>query len=419
MRIFKFGGGVLNSAESIKKMAEIIKETRYNKLVVVVSALGKTTNKLENIADKAWQNSSESLMLLKNLKKDFDKILTLLYPVHNVAAEGHIESLFLELSYKLKKTGVDSFDYFYDQVVVYGEIISSRLISDYLMWAGLENKWLDARKNISTSGAHRKAEIIDELCLEKLGLSVKLDMSGKLYITQGFIGADENGITTTLGREGSDYTAGFLAAALNASEIIIWKDVDGVFNADPKKFPSAVKLDHMSYEQASELTMLGAKILHFRTIEPLAQADIELKISNFHSPGSKGTLITNAGETQNELPFIIDQEGYAYYTIHKNISEPFNAEEKKQLSRLFYKYELDKVFLEIKDDEVIACSKYDKYATDKFINELGSEFMMMKTIDLKLLTIKNFNDDMVADLLKDKGVFYKYRKQDVMHVLYV
>ncbi|NIK74122.1 aspartate kinase [Thermonema lapsum] len=295
MKVFKFGGASVKDAEAIRNVAHIIQtQGSPRELLVVVSAMGKTTNALEKLLDNYFA------------KKDYEQDFRTLYDYHMNAAralfpEGHpafqaMERLFVRLRYTLlHHTRPENYHESYDQVVSFGELLSSTLISHFLQSSGIAHRWIDARDYIKTDTSWRKAQVDWAWSEHLIQTELRPVLQEQIVVTQGFIGGTLGGRTTTLGREGSDYSAALFAAALNAESVTVWKDVPGVLNADPKHYAFASLFEHLSYRQAAEMTFYGASVIHPNTIRPLASKNIPLLVRSFLTPTKNGTRIDAEG----------------------------------------------------------------------------------------------------------------------------
>jgi len=299
MKIFKFGGASVKDAVSVRNVVEILRNHPEKQLVVVLSAMGKMTNAFEELAIYAYEGKQEQATEQFNRIHSFHQnILTELFPDSNNPGIVYIKMLFKEIESIVQWKDKRQFDYYYDQIVPYGELLSTGILSGFLEESGLRHTLLDARKVISTNAAWRDAAVLWPETISQIRNAIKTadkveSAKPSFILTQGFIGSDLNGNTTTLGREGSDFTAAIFAHALNASEVVIWKDVPGLLNADPRIFPETVKIDRLSYADAIELAYYGAKIIHPKTIKPLQNKQIPLLIKSFADPASSGSLITD------------------------------------------------------------------------------------------------------------------------------
>ncbi len=301
MQIYKFGGAALKDANGVKCVGNIIKNFNEESLVVVVSAMGKTTNALEWVFRYYIQNSNQKYNALQDIKSFHFNILKNLFEATN-EVYTKVHNYFQELEKKLEIPPTTDVDFEYDQIVVYGELISSVIVYYYLRSCGINIKWIDVRNCLITNNNYRDANIIYEQSQSKLKSAIE---KNNWYLCQGFIGKNIDGNNTTLGREGSDYTAAALAYMLDAKSVTIWKDVPGVLNADPRIMPDAIKLDKISYKEAIELAYYGAQIIHPKTIKPIQNKNIPLYVKPFMNPEKEGTLINNTFEKHKLPPIYI------------------------------------------------------------------------------------------------------------------
>ncbi|MEA3497138.1 MAG: aspartate kinase [Bacteroidota bacterium] len=418
MKVFKFGGGVIKDAESIKLLANILIEYSYHKIIVVISAMGKTTNALEEVINKSLEKDSNFDIELFEIEQYFKKIITNLYDTEATEAQIQLKQYFAEIRYKIEKHKNSRYDFYYDQIVGYGEIISSVIISNYLKSTGLKNKWIDARDIIKTTGKNRMAEILEDNTVHHVRQSISLEISEKLFITQGFIGADDEENMTTLGREGSDYSAAIIASSIMVEEVVFWKDVNGVFNADPKFYFDAISINEMSYDDVFELSKLGAKIIHQKTIQPLKEKNIPFEIRKFTFPLQRGTIIKEVVENEMNFPLIIKKENQAILTVLRKDKNTFTIDDRKILSKYFYKLDFDPDFLKFTDIKLITCIKDEKNRIVTFFNAVKKKFKLFYTKNVNLLIIKNHNDELIEELTKNKKILRIVKEGDRIYIAY-
>jgi aspartate kinase len=297
MKIFKFGGASVKDADGVKNVANILSDHNGDNMVVVISAMGKSTNHLEKIVNACVLNTGETSTLIKELKDYHYTILSRLESSNSTAMINDIENLFLELEC-LAETPVqpEEYDFIYDQIVAFGELISTKIVSHYLLNRGIKNQWIDSRNFILTNDRYRDARIQWDDTEKIIAKKLKPLAERHPVITQGFIGRGPLNETTTLGREGSDYSAAIFAYCLNAESVTIWKDVAGVMNADPKKIENAILIPQLSYSDAIELAYYGASVIHPKTIQPLMAKNIPLLVKSFIHPLHEGTRVSNHSE---------------------------------------------------------------------------------------------------------------------------
>ncbi|HEU4496917.1 MAG TPA: aspartate kinase, partial [Flavobacterium sp.] len=306
MRIFKFGGASVKDAEGIKNIYGVLQQAGFEDVLLVVSAMGKTTNALEAVVKNYFEKSPELQSSVQDVKKYHNQILLDLFEDDKNEVFNAVKTLFSDLENFLRQNKSPNYNFVYDQIVSFGEIISTAIISHYFNFRGLRNSWLDVRNFIKTDAAYRDAGVDWDQTQKLISKNVK---KKTLHITQGFLGSDENNFTTTLGREGSDYTAAIFAYCLNAESVTIWKDVPGVMNADPRYFENAALLNQISYREAIELAFYGATVIHPKTLQPLQRKEIPLFVKSFLNPSLPGTSVSKGADLEPHLPcFIVKKD---------------------------------------------------------------------------------------------------------------
>jgi aspartate kinase len=312
MKVFKFGGASVKDADGIRNVASIIQKYGEKDLVVVVSATGKTTNALEEVV-KAYFSNTDAAAAFDVVKNNHNKIAKELFgETHEVFDK--LQNIYAEVAWQLEEDRKEGYNYVYDQLVSQGELISSVILSAYLNASGVKNTWLDVRDVMKTDDTYREA-VVDEIKTQSLMYSVvKPLVKDSIIVTQGFIGCTPENVTTTLGREGSDYTAAIFANMLDAESQTIWKDVPGVMNGDPRVFADAVFMDEISFNEAVEMTFYGATVIHPKTIKPLQNKNIPLLVRSFINPEGKGTTV--GGKDSNLPPIRIVKNNQALITLH-------------------------------------------------------------------------------------------------------
>ena len=298
MKVYKFGGASIKDAEGIRNISQLVLNENVEPLIIVVSAMGKTTNMLEKVVNDYYANNSPNLDEVKLyhysiLKELFDKSHSIFDDVNN---------LFVEIEWAIEDAPTSTYNYEYDQIVSVGELLSTKIVSAFLEQEGFANKWIDARDIIRTDNTYRNARV--DWNSTKCNIA-KYISNSEVFLTQGFIGCTSENFTTTLGREGSDFTAAILGYATDAEEVTIWKDVDGMLNADPRYFRDAKLLNQLSFTEAIELAYFGAKVIHPKTIQPLKEKNISLKIKSFLNPNNEGTIIFEDAEMKPLMPSFI------------------------------------------------------------------------------------------------------------------
>lgn len=400
--VFKFGGASVKDAASIQNLRNILHNRLRNPTVIVVSAMGKTTNALEEILGLKLAGADFSLKstTLKNYHLGicaglFDK-------EHRVFSV--VENYFSQLERFLhKKLSKENYDEYYDQVVSFGELISSRIVQEYLCESGIFCVWQDAREVVMTNQDYRFAKIHWEKTAQLCQKILRPILEQYPIVTQGFIGSEPGGKTTTLGREGSDFTAAILASGLKAASVTIWKDVDGVLNADPKRFPNTVKFDELDYREAAELTYYGASVIHPKTIKPLANMGIPLFVKSFIHPEGSGTKIHQV-DRANTVPCIVVKDSQILVSFKVT---DFTFINEAHIHQVYSELERLKLRVNLLQTSAISISiVVDKelFKLEKLITALGKDFEIRYNEGLQLITVKNHQPEIMAELVAGKEV---------------
>jgi aspartate kinase len=394
MKVFKFGGASVKNADAVRNVGHIITQFKDDKLLVVISAMGKNTNKLEELVKAFWENDGKAkAAIIGELKKfHFDIANDLISDKkHHIFSD--LEDLLMELECLVdKKYNNVSYDEMYDGIVCYGELLSTKIVSDYLHSIDIKNKWVDARNFIQTDSNFREARVKWEETEETIKRILKPYIDRSIIISQGFIGRDEQNNTTTLGREGSDYSAAVFAYCLDAQDVTIWKDVAGVMNADPNKFKEAVKLDAINYTQAIELAYYGASVIHPKTIQPLKSKNISLYVNSFLNTAAIGTVVNNNAGALTKECYIVKENQTLISISTRNYS--FIAED--NLSNIFVVFARHKVRINVMQNSAIsfsACCDTKESRIDELCKDLGGDFQVHITPECMLLTIYNAQNE--------------------------
>ncbi len=417
MRVFKFGGASVKNAEAIRNVGEILNAFGGEEVLVVVSAMGKTTNALEALALAYFQNQPDKYEKFKAVKAFHDVIIKDLLNSKSVRAYDDIENLFIELECEIEGKPQYGFDQVYDQIVSYGEIFSSRILSTYLNEAGVRNRWMDAQNFISTDNTYREGKVNWNSTAHLIGSKLLPIVKKQMVVTQGFIGKNQANFTVTLGREGSDYSAAIFAFGLQASSVTIWKDVAGIMNADPKLFPEAVKIETISYPKAIEMAYYGATVIHPKTIQPLQSKNIPLFVKSFVDPGAAGTAVGIENETSLQLPTIINKGKQVLLSFStKDFS--FIAEE--NLSSLFSVFASHKIRINVMQSSAISfsvCVDHEVAKIETLRKEVQQEYNISIIEEVDLLTLINFEKENVDKLLKGRQILLEQKTQNTLQLV--
>lgn len=414
MKVFKFGGASVKDAEGVRNVASVIqKKGDYNTLVVI-SAMGKTTNAMENVI-KMYFEDKQNLKTAVEFVLDFHlNIISDLFESETHPVKKQVLRLFNELTGFMDWNKSPDYNYVYDQIIGYGELVSTTIVSAYLNEVSVQNTWKDAREVIKTDNYYRTGNINWALTQELI--SMQFSNTG-LVITQGFLGSDSNNFTTTLGREGSDYTAAIFAFCLNAESVTIWKDVPGVLNADPRAFNDTQLLNTISYREAIELAFYGASVIHPKTLQPLQKKEIPLHVKSFLNPDAKGTKVTKGIGIEPAIPCFIVKKNQVMialssldfsYIVEENISEIFNL------------LHLHKMKVDVIQNSAISFSvcfdnKYNKL--DELLVKLKAKFRVNCYENVSLYTVRHYNDEAVKQIESNKDIVLKQLTQETIQLV--
>ena len=414
MRVFKFGGASVKDAEGIKNVYDVLQKVGYEDVLLVVSAMGKTTNALELVIKNYFDKSAELNSSVQEVKKYHNQILMDLFDDEKNAVFAAVNSQFTDLEYFLAHNKSPNYNFVYDQIVSYGELISTTILSHFMSFMGIKTQWLDVRNFIKTDANYRDAEVDWELTQKNISKNVKRKI---LNITQGFLGSDENNFTTTLGREGSDYTAAIFAYCLNAESVTIWKDVPGVMNADPRYFENATLLNQISYREAIELAFYGATVIHPKTLQPLQKKEIPLYVKSFINPLLTGTCVSKGVDLEPHFPCFIVKRNQLLISL-SSIDFSFIMEENiSEIFALFHQFKLKVNLIQNSAISFSVCVE-DKFGNFKDLNALLSKkFKVDFDENVTLYTIRHFNDNAAQTVEKDKVVLLKQVSRETMQVV--
>jgi aspartate kinase len=397
MKVFKFGGASIKSANAIKNVAKILNSQDLSNCLLVISAMGKMTNAFEKITDAYFNNDQEKLTESIDFTSNFH-----LKIINNLFAENHvihqkITVLFGQLLRFLTQNKSRNYDYLYDQIVSYGELLSTTIVSDYLNEIKIYNNWVDVREIIITDAVFRDATVNWQETEKRI--KTKIDFS-KLTIVQGFIGGDLNGNTTTLGREGSDFTAGIFAYCLDAESLTIWKDVLGVLNADPREFKEVQLLEHISYEETIEMAFYGASVIHPKTIKPIQNKKIPLIVRSFKNLNSPGTKVSEGVTLEPTTQCFIVKKNQVLVSI-SSLDFSFIVEENiSDIFKLFHKYQLKVNLIQNSAISFSVCVDNNLNHFDLFYNEIKNMYKVSFVKNVDLFTVRHFTENSLEGIYK-------------------
>ena len=419
MKVFKFGGASVKDAEAIKNVAKILNSYKGEKLIVVVSAMDKTTNALERLMNAYFNKEKNVRDIFNEVKTFHHNILKDLFPNEKHPVYDEVNNTFVEIDWVIEEEPKRSYNFLYDQIVSIGEFVSSKILSAYLNEVGITNKWLDARDLIQTDNTYREAIVNWESSTENINKiipSVFNAPENEVLVTQGFIGGTSENYTTTLGREGSDYTAAILAYCADAEEVVIWKDVPGVLNADPKWFEKTIKLDQLSYFDAIELSYYGATVIHPKTIKPLQNKNIPLKVRSFLSPAEQGTVIDKS-ESELSTPCFIFKVDQLLITISP---KDFSFIVEENLSDIFGIFAKHKVKMNLMQNSALSfsvCIDNDKFKIPQLLEELQKHFKVRYNENLELVTIRHYDQSTIDRVTEKKFILLEQKSRTTAQIV--
>jgi len=389
MLVFKFGGASVKDAAGVVNLSNIVKKYEGQKLLIVVSAMGKTTNALEKLT-KAYINGSDDLNGIYSEIKEyhFNIAKELFEPSHPVFNE--VANTFVEIDWMIEDEPHADHDFIYDQIVSIGELVSTRIVAAYLNQTGIKTKWLDVRGYIHTDNNYREGNVDWEKTKASISQEIPAMLEKNIVVTQGFLGGTSENFTTTLGREGSDYTASIFASCLGAESVTTWKDVPGILNADPKHFADTIKFNELTYSEAIEMTYYGASVIHPKTIKPLQNAKIPLLVKSFNDPDAKGTIIKETAETYFEKPVIILKQNQVLLSIS---AKDYSFISEDHLSDIFNLFALNHIKVNVMQTSALSftvCFDLNQERFEKFLAGLNQNFKVKYNSDLTLITVRHY-----------------------------
>ncbi|WP_448606272.1 aspartate kinase [Paenimyroides ceti] len=414
MRVFKFGGASIKDATAVRNVLHVLKTIGFTNSMIIASAMGKTTNALEDVVNNYFdkpENLDESLQLVKRYHFD---IIKELFEDKNHLVYSKTELLFNEMSFFLSNNKSPNYNFVYDQIVSYGEVLSTTILSLYMNEHAVDNVWIDARNLIKTDTTYRDA-VVD---WSKTATAIQSQIqSHKLYITQGFIGSDPNHFSVTLGREGSDYSAAIFAYCLDAESVTIWKDVSGVLNADPRYFEDTILLDQISYHEAIEMAFYGASVIHPKTLQPLRNKEIPLYVKSFIHPELSGTSVTKGADLIPYVPCFIVKKKQLLLSV---ASKDFSFIMESHISDIFKIFDENHIKVNVIQNSAIS---FSVCVEDKFNNfeslkdELSKKFNVTFNEEVSLYTIRHFTEEALERVVKDKTVLLKQVNRDTVQIV--
>jgi len=410
MKVFKFGGASVKDAESVKNVAKVLEHQGFENCLLVVSAMGKTTNALEKVVETYFKQENYNEVIEK-IKEDHLSIIKGLFQ-DNHGIFNEVALFFDDLEAFLRRNKSPNYNFVYDQVVSSGELISSKILSEYLNDNNFTNQWLDARDYIKTDDAYREGFVDWESTEKKIN---KLDKN-QSYVTQGFIGSEENHFTVTLGREGSDYSAAIFAYCLNAEAMTIWKDVPGVMTGDPRKFENVSLLSFISYEEAIEMAYYGASVIHPKTLQPLKQKHIPFYVKSFVDPSKPGTKVGDSEENQSIESYILKED----QTLIKISTRDFSFIAEHHMGYIFNllaKFKIKASLIQNSAISLALCLE-DKYCKIELLDEeLSKQFNTKVSKNVSLYTVRNANLQEISKFYQGKNILLEQISHQTVQIV--
>lgn len=411
MKVFKFGGASVKDAAAVKNVAAIVKRFAGEELIIVVSAMAKTTNNLERLTDAFFYKKEDPQTVLEEIKKFHLGIAKELFPNNTHPIYALLENDFVELTWAIEDEPTYDYNQEYDQIVCMGEVISTRIVAAYLKESGINCEWLDSRGIVQTDNTYREGnvdfELTQQLAQKEL---VPLVGKNKVVVTQGFLGGTSENFTTTLGREGSDYTAAILAYGTGAESVTIWKDVPGVLNADPKWFNNTQLIEELTYQDAIELAYYGATVIHPKTIKPLQNKNIPLFVKSFVNPETAGTVIKDINR-HLPIPSFIFKVNQLLITISPRDFSFIAEDNLSKIFALFHQHGIKTHVMQLSAISFSVCADMDEKTIPQLVAELQKEYKVLYNDNVELVTIRYYDQSTIDRVCIDKQVLLEQKSR--------
>ena len=416
MLVFKFGGASVKDAAGIINLAAIVKKYQDQPLLIVVSAMGKTTNALEKLTRAYIDEKDDLADIFEEIKAYHYQIIRELFDT-NHPIFNEVANTFVEIDWAIEDAPHDDDDFIYDQIVSIGELVSTRIVAAYLNQAGIKTQWLDVRGYVHTDNNYREGNVDWVKTRESIQRDIPKMLEKGIVVTQGFLGGTSENFTTTLGREGSDYTASIFAACLQAESVTTWKDVPGILNADPKFFSDTVKFDELTYTEAIEMTFYGASVIHPKTIKPLQNANIPLLVKSFNDPDAAGTIIKETAEMNFVKPVIILKQNQVLLSISPR-DYSFISED--HLSEIFSLFASRQVKINIMQTSALSFSVCFDFRPERFaklLDGLSPKFKVKYNEGISLITIRHDKKGTLNELVAGKTILLEQLSRNTAQVV--
>jgi aspartate kinase len=418
MRVFKFGGASVKDAEAVKNVRYVINNFSDDQLVVVVSAMGKTTNAMEAITDALYHKRYDEFRELVQERKQFHlKIVDALFDKKDHPIFDEVKNIFNDLGNRTHLPIAENYDFEYDQIVSLGEVVSTKIIQAYLALDRNDTVWMDARRLVRTNNKYRYADIKWEKTQDLIKDYINSHQDKNVFITQGFLGHTDESFTTTLGREGSDFTAGIFAYCLSANDVTIWKDVPGMLNADPKWFDNTIKLDRISFKEAIELSYYGASVIHPKTLKPLQNKGIPLYVKSFIHPENEGTVIQSSTENDALIPSFIFKMNQILISIS---AKDFSFIVEENMSTIFAKLAQYSARINVMQNSALnftVCMEIRHEQLPLLVEELSKDYIIKYNDDLELVTIRHYDQATIDRVIVGKDIYMEQKTRQTARIV--
>jgi aspartate kinase len=416
MLVFKFGGASVKDAGGMVNLANVVKKYESEQLLIVVSAMGKTTNALEKLT-KAYFNRDENIYgIFEEIKQYHYDILNELFESADPVFD-EVENTFVEIDWIIEDEPHDDYDFIYDQIVSIGELVSTRIVAAYLNKTGLKSRWLDVRGYVHTDNTYREGLVLWDKTKASINRDIPDILENSIVVTQGFLGGTSENFTTTLGREGSDYTASIFAACLGAESVTTWKDVPGILNADPKFFDDTIKFDELSYSEAIEMTYYGASVIHPKTIKPLQNAKIPLLVKPFADPDAPGTVIKEHSNSIFIKPIIILKQNQVLLSLS---AKDYSFISENHLSGIFGLFAQNQVKVNTMQTSALSFTVCIDFYEDRFkklLQDLAQHFRVKYNEELTLITIRHYSPASLKELTAGKTILLEQVSRNTLQMV--
>lgn len=416
MLVFKFGGASVKDAQGVINLGNVVSRYAGSQVLVVVSAMGKTTNALESLTQAYVNGIGDMHAIFEEIKQYHYGIM------HELFEQGHqvydeVENTFVEIDWAIEDEPHDDYDFIYDQIVSIGELVSTRIVNAWFNKQGLASKWVDVRSYIHTDNTYREGVVDWEKTRASIQADIPAMLERSIVVTQGFLGGTSENFTTTLGREGSDYTASIIASCLGAESVTTWKDVPGILNADPKHFAETIKFEELSYQEAIEMTYYGASVIHPKTIKPLQNARIPLLVKPFTNPDEPGTVIKDGAVYSFTKPVIIMKQNQVLLSVSTNDYSFVSETHLSEIFGLFAKNQVKVNMMQTSALSFTACIDHVAERFDKLLAALKQQFKVKYNDQLTLITLRHYTDEALAEILAGKTILMKQTNRNTAQVV--